>query len=176
MKKRLVRRGYRVTPRERPASRNHKAPAISPAGAFLLRFISEQGRSLSSRQEIPVHLQLPDLLVQPGLCFLLPCDISHSFPTATAALSLGAGLSLSYLSEFRGPPQTILIAGLSIAIHGGVGYLLQLRVKPSPALTNFAQRLSVARYRIAATLPLFRHGRTAGNSALLAGTFLVLYQ
>ena len=119
------------------------------------------------RQEIPLHLQLADLLVQPGdqggvvlgllllvlaedpdsafgegflpslnlagwtsyraanwatvswpftassatlalnagLCFLLPFDISHSFPTATAALSLGAGLSLSYLSDFPGPPQ-----------------------------------------------------------------------
>ena len=34
-----------------------------------------------------------------GLCFLPPFDISHSFPTATAALSLGVDLSLSYLSN-----------------------------------------------------------------------------
>ena len=39
------------------------------------------------------------------LCFLRPCDISCSFPTATAVLSLRAGLSLRYLSEFPGPPQ-----------------------------------------------------------------------
>ena len=39
------------------------------------------------------------------LCFLRPCDISCYFPTATAALSLRAGLSLRYLSSFLGPPQ-----------------------------------------------------------------------
>ena len=32
-----------------------------------------------------------------GLCFLRPCDISCSFLTATAALSLGAEFSLSHL-------------------------------------------------------------------------------
>ena len=40
-----------------------------------------------------------------GLCFLLPCAMSFSFQTATAALSLGAGLSLSHLSSFLSPPQ-----------------------------------------------------------------------
>ena len=39
-----------------------------------------------------------------GLCFLRSFDMSHSSFTATAALILGAGLSLSYLSEFLGPP------------------------------------------------------------------------
>ena len=45
------------------------------------------------------------LVLKVGLCFLRPLDISHSSSTATAALSLGAGLSLSYLSSFLGPPQ-----------------------------------------------------------------------
>ena len=43
-----------------------------------------------------------------GLCFLRPLDISHSSLATTAALSLGAGLSLSYLSSFLGPPRADL--------------------------------------------------------------------
>ena len=34
-------------------------------------------------------------------------DISYSFPTATAALSLRAGLSIAYLSYFPDPPQEL---------------------------------------------------------------------
>ena len=45
------------------------------------------------------------LALKAGLCFLRPWGISHSSLAATAALSLGAGLSLSYLSSFLGPPQ-----------------------------------------------------------------------
>ena len=45
------------------------------------------------------------LALKAGLCFPRPIDISPSFPTATAALGLGAGLSLSYLSDFPGPPH-----------------------------------------------------------------------
>ena len=41
------------------------------------------------------------LALNAGLCFLR-FVMSHSFPAAPAALSLGAGLSLSYLSEFYG--------------------------------------------------------------------------
>ena len=39
----------------------------------------------------------------------LPLSFRHflSFPTATTAISLGAGLSLSYLSYFPAPPQSI---------------------------------------------------------------------
>ena len=48
------------------------------------------------------------LALKAGLCFLRPFDISHSFPIATAALSLGAGLSLSYLSDFPGPHHSSL--------------------------------------------------------------------
>ena len=40
--------------------------------------------------------------LETGLCFLRPFDISHPLPTATAALSLGAGLSLRQLSSLRG--------------------------------------------------------------------------
>ena len=36
---------------------------------------------------------------------LLPLDISCSFPTATDVQSSGAGLPLSWLSSFPGPPQ-----------------------------------------------------------------------
>ena len=35
-----------------------------------------------------------------------PFYTTHSFLTVTDTLSLGAGLSLSYLSEFSGPRQT----------------------------------------------------------------------
>ena len=45
------------------------------------------------------------LALNAGLCFLRHLDISHSSLAATAALSLGAGLSLSYLSSFPGPPH-----------------------------------------------------------------------
>ena len=45
------------------------------------------------------------LALNGGLCFLRPWDISHSSLAATAALSLGAGPSLSHLSSFLGPPQ-----------------------------------------------------------------------
>ena len=41
-----------------------------------------------------------------GLCFLRSFDLSHSSFTATAVLILGAKLSLSYLSEFLGPPHS----------------------------------------------------------------------
>ena len=41
------------------------------------------------------------LALNDGLCFLRSFDMSHSSFTATAALILGAGLSLSHLSEFR---------------------------------------------------------------------------
>jgi len=45
------------------------------------------------------------LALNVGLCFLRSFDMSHSSFTATAASSLGAGSSLSYLSEFPGPPH-----------------------------------------------------------------------
>jgi len=45
------------------------------------------------------------LALNDGLCFLRSFDMSHSSFTATAALILGAGPSLTYLSEFPGPPQ-----------------------------------------------------------------------
>ena len=48
------------------------------------------------------------LALKAGLCFLRSLDISHSFPTATAALSLGAELWLAQLSSFPGPPQRVL--------------------------------------------------------------------
>ena len=40
-----------------------------------------------------------------SLCSLRHFDISYSFPTATAALGLGARLPLGYWSYFSGPPQ-----------------------------------------------------------------------
>ena len=40
-----------------------------------------------------------------SLCSLRHFDISYSFPTATAALGLGAEPSLNYRSAFMGPPQ-----------------------------------------------------------------------
>ena len=51
------------------------------------------------------------LALKAGLFFLLPCAMSFSFQTATAALSLGAGLSLSHLSSFLRPPQYAVAPG-----------------------------------------------------------------
>ena len=56
-------------------------------------------------QGLPLRRQGATLALKAGLCFLRPCDISCSFPTATAAFSLGVGLSLRHLSEIPGPPQ-----------------------------------------------------------------------
>ena len=53
----------------------------------------------------PLTASRPTLALNAGLCFLRPWDISHSSLAATAALSLGAGPSLSHLSSFPGPPQ-----------------------------------------------------------------------
>jgi len=47
-------------------------------------------------------------------CFLRPCDTSRS--SFTTDLILGAGLSLSYLSSFPGPPH-FSVAGVGIAIR-----------------------------------------------------------
>ena len=52
--------------------------------------------------------QVVNLTMNAGVCFLLSLDISRSSSTAVAALSLGAGFPLSYLSSFLGPPQSQL--------------------------------------------------------------------
>ena len=44
------------------------------------------------------------LALNDALCFLRPCDTSRS--SFTTDLILGAGLSLSYLSSFPGPPHS----------------------------------------------------------------------
>ena len=63
------------------------------------------GMDLVPRRQL-VTASRATLALNAGLCFLRPLDISHSSLAATAALSLGAGLSLSYLSSSLGPPQT----------------------------------------------------------------------
>ena len=59
------------------------------------------------------------LALKAGLCFLRPWDISRSSLAATAALSLGAGLSLSYLSSFLGPSHPVRVSGYVSARYGG---------------------------------------------------------
>ena len=70
-----------------------------------------------------------------GLCFLHPCDISCSFPTATAALSLGAGLSLIYLSEIPGPPHSWHLFVLQTQWTEKRGYFLDIISLPNSKLT-----------------------------------------
>ena len=85
--------------------------------------------ALQRLQSLSLRRQGATLALKAQLCFLRPCDISCSFPTATAALSLGAGLSLAYLSEIPGPPQTAYatsssrlpeerISVMILALHG----------------------------------------------------------
>ena len=62
-------------------------------------------RQLGATVSSPFTASRATLASKAGLCFLRPWDISHSYLAATAALSLGAGLSLSYPSSFLGPPQ-----------------------------------------------------------------------
>ena len=74
-----------------------------------------------------------------GLCFLLPCAMSFSFQTATAALSLGAGLSLSHLSSFQGPPQFAEAVQIDSRLRGGLAldktpYLHMLRMPLAEAV------------------------------------------
>ena len=57
-----------------------------------------------------------------GCGYATPFDISHSFPTATSALSLGAVISLSYLADFPGPsPSSITFPGFCVKsiLEGG---------------------------------------------------------
>ena len=75
-------------------------PSLYLAGVDLVPD-DQLGPTVSS----PFTASRATLALKAGLCFLRPLDISRSFLTATAALSLGAGLSLRYLSRFLGPPQ-----------------------------------------------------------------------
>ena len=71
------------------------------------------GRQLGHRV-LPFHRLQNHLGLESRMCFLRPWGISHSSLAATAALSLGAGLSLSYLSRFLGPPHGSYIKYLPI--------------------------------------------------------------
>ena len=66
----------------------------------------DAGQGLQSKRRRPLPINLirrePGCL-NAGLYFLRCFGISHSSLTATAAFSLGAGPSLSYLSRFLGP-------------------------------------------------------------------------
>ena len=61
----------------------------------------------------PFSASKATLALKAGPCFLRPCDISCFFPTATAALSFEAGLSLRHLSEILAPPQEKSFANLA---------------------------------------------------------------
>ena len=74
-------------------------PGLNLAGVDLVP--ADSWATVSS----PFTTSRATLALKAGLCFLRSFDISHSFPTATATLNLGVGLSLSYLSSFPGPPQ-----------------------------------------------------------------------
>ena len=80
-----------------------------PRGQLGHRFLA-----LHRFQSLPLRRQGATLALKAGLCFLRPCDISCSFPTATAAFSLGAGLSLSYPSTFPGPLQPTISTGTMV--------------------------------------------------------------
>ena len=57
------------------------------------------------------------LALKAGLCFLRPFNMSHSLQTAAAVFSLGAELSLIYLSSFLGPPQATGVPRAAIGRH-----------------------------------------------------------
>ena len=80
-----------------------KTPAIPSRQSLLpssnltqMDFIS--GRQLSYRL-VPLHASIATLALKAALCFLRPFNMSFSFLAAIAVLSLGAELSLSYLSS-----------------------------------------------------------------------------
>ena len=52
---------------------------------------------------MPERTELPTFCW--GCGYATPFDMSYSFQAVTAALSLGAGFSLGYLSDFPGSPQ-----------------------------------------------------------------------
>ena len=87
-----------------------KTPAAPPSNAFFHVWIWPGWTSYRAASwatvSSPFTASKATLALNDGLCFFLSFDLSHSSFTATAALILGAGLSLSYLSEFPGPPQS----------------------------------------------------------------------
>ena len=83
----------------------------------------------------PLTASSATLALEAGLYLLRPFDISHSFQTATAGLSLGAGfsLSLAYLSEFRGPPQTtVTLWEARAAVQGDPSVLVTVKLIECP--------------------------------------------
>ena len=89
------------------ALRKSLLPSLNLTGMDLVPGgqLSHRLLALQRLQSLPLRRQGAALALKAGLWFLRPCDISCSFPTATAALSLGAELSLRYLSEIPGPPH-----------------------------------------------------------------------
>ena len=107
-----------LTVAEDPGGALHKGflPGLNLAGMDLV-----PAGQLGHRILTPHRLQ-GDLALKAGLCFLRPWDISHSFLAATAALSLGAGLSLSHLSSFLSPPHVGRSSQrVSVYLHAQLG-------------------------------------------------------
>ena len=88
-------RTHRRHPRSGPSSRLESGPGGTSCRAASWATVSS-----------PFTASRATPALNARLCFLLPCAMSFSFQTATAALSLGAELSLIYLSSFLGPPQS----------------------------------------------------------------------
>ena len=84
---------------------------MSGSGPGGLRTEQPTGATVSR----PFTASRATLALKARLCFLRPFTISHSLPTAIAVLSLGAGLSLAYLSEIPVQPQVGLIITYSSA-------------------------------------------------------------
>ena len=101
-KTRIVLEGFR---REVTVNELCRREGIKPHSYYAwTKEFTESAQDYMSRTNLSVKVL--DFVQLGGLSFLRPFNMSFSFLTAIAALSLGAGLSLSHLSSYPSLSQT----------------------------------------------------------------------